>query len=297
MTVIERLIKGGPPALVALSEGGPLPPLDLIELCVARKLPFVTISQANSVGTWYSDEDARGYRALLPTALRCFFVSEANWRLAEKQIGDPICNAEVVWNPVNVTLDASPAWPAVDAKDELRLACVGRLHPPSKGQDILLEAFSGPAWKARNWRLSLYGEGPMQQVLERLSDNLGLSDHVSFAGFARVEDIWAANHALVMPSRFEGLPLAMVEAMLCARPVIATDVAGHGEVIQDGVNGFLCEAPTAHSLTTALDRFWACREDAEQMGKAGSLRIRQRLPPDPVAEFSGKLQRLAGVGA
>ncbi len=60
-----------------------------------------------------------------------------------------------------------------------------------------------------------------------------------FAVFATVPDIWAANHLLVMPSRFEELPLAMVEAMLCARPVVATDVAGHKEIIEEGVTGFL----------------------------------------------------------
>lgn len=58
-----------------------------------------------------------------------------------------------------------------------------------------------------------------------------------------------------MPSRFEGLPLAMVEAMLCARPVVATDVAGHAEIIEDGVTGFLADAPTAGSMAAALERF------------------------------------------
>jgi glycosyltransferase involved in cell wall biosynthesis len=292
---IERLIAATSPALVVLSEGGPLPPLNLLELCAARKVPFVTISQANSVGTWYSDEHANRYRIVVPNALRCFFVSRANWRLAEKQIGDPIHNAEVIWNPVNVSFDASPAWPTRGEDGELRFACVGRLHPPSKGQDILLEALAAPAWQDRPWRLYLYGEGPMRQVLERLAQNLGLSDRVVFAGFAPVEEIWAANHVLAMPSRYEGLPLAMVEAMLCARPVIATDVAGHAEVIEDGVTGFLADAPTAGSMSAALERFWERRSEAEEIGRAGARRIRQIVPPDPVRVLSERLKQLAGL--
>jgi glycosyltransferase involved in cell wall biosynthesis len=272
-----------------------LPPLDLLELCVARKVPFVTISQANSVGTWYTDEHADRYRVVIPNALTCFFVSRANWRLAEKQIGAPIRNAEVICNPVNVPMDASPAWPALDGDSELRFACVGRLHPPSKGQDILLEALAAPAWIDRTWHLYLYGEGPMRQVLERLAENLGLADRVTFAGFAPVEEIWAANHALVMPSRYEGLPLAMVEAMLCARPVVATDVAGHAEIIDDGVTGFLADAPTVGSILTALERFWERRNEVKEMGSAGARRIRQLVPPDPVRIFSERLKRLAGL--
>ena len=292
---VERLISATSPALVVLSEGGPLPPVDLLELCAARKVPFVTISHSNSVGTWYSDEHAHRYRAVVPSALRCFFVSQANWRLAEKQIGDPIRNGVVIWNPVNVPFDASPAWPAPDEEGELRFACVGRLHPPSKGQDILLEALAAPAWQTRPWRLNVYGEGPMRQVLERLARNLGLADRVTFAGFASVEEIWAANHVLVMPSRFEGLPLAMVEAMLCGRPVVATDVAGHAEIIEDGATGFLADTPTVSSVSAALERFWERRSEAEEIGRAGARRIRQLVPPDPVRVFSERLKQLAGL--
>jgi glycosyltransferase involved in cell wall biosynthesis len=83
------------------------------------------------------------------------------------------------------------------------------------------------------WRLSSvcrYGEGLKRNGLERLAQRLGISDRVVF-GFMPVEEIWARNHVLVMLSRLEGLPLTMVEAMLCRRPVVATDVAGHSEII------------------------------------------------------------------
>ena len=135
----------------------------------------------------------------------------------------------------------------------------------------------------------------MRQVLQRLAQNLGISDRVAFAGFAPVEEIWATNHVLLMPSRYEGLPLAMVEAMLCARPVVATDVAGHAEIVDDGVTGFLADAPTVSSLCTALERFWERRNEAEEIGKAGVRRIRQLVPPDPVRVFSEKLRGLAGL--
>jgi glycosyltransferase involved in cell wall biosynthesis len=292
---IEQILSARPPSLVVFSDGVALPPIELLELCIAKGVPFVTLGQANWEGFWYADDLAARYRVALAAALRCFFVSQANRRLAEKQIGGVLGNAEVVWNPVNISFDASPAWPPLGRDSELRFACVGRLHWPSKGQDILFEALAGPSWKNRPWGLYLYGEGSMRQGLERLAQNLGLSGRIVFAGFTSVEEIWAANHALVMPSRYEGLPLAMVEAMLCGRPVVATNVAGHAEIIEDGITGFLADAPTASAVAAALERFWEQRSEAEEIGKAGARRIRQLMPPDPVRVFSDKLKTLAEI--
>ena len=293
----ERLIAARTPALIVFSEGNALPPVAMLESCVVRRLPFVTIMHANKEAVWYSDDLAKRYRLALAAAQRCYFVSHGNRHLSEKQIGGAYTNAEIVSNPVNIPYDVSLAWPSMGPADELRFACVGRLYPPAKGQDLLIEALATPLWKNRAWKLCVYGSGDMQLGLEWLAGKLGIADRIVFPGFARVEDIWAANHVLVMPSRFEGLPLAMVEAMLCARPVIATDIAGHREVIEDGITGLLADAPAVASISAALEQFWEQRGDAEAIGKAGARRIRQLFPRDPIAEFSGKLQKLAGVSA
>jgi glycosyltransferase involved in cell wall biosynthesis len=280
------------PALVVLADGGPFPWIELPEFCVERQLPFVTIAQANPDNHWLADDKAARYRAALAKALRCYFVSNANRGQAERQLGAELPNAEIVWNPFNIAFDACPPWPGLRADDELRLACVARMEPHAKGQDILLEALAKPVWRERNWRLNLYGAGPSKDVLERLAARLGLAGRAVFAGHRPVEEIWAANHLLVLPSRYEGLPLAMVEAMLCARPVVATDVAGHAEVIEDGVTGFLADAPTIAGVEQALERMWARRDALERMGEAGSRRIRGLVPQDPAKVFSEKIKRL-----
>ena len=292
---LARLVAARAPGLIVLSDGGPFPPIELIEFCVARALPFVTVGQANTESIWYDDDIAERYRAALPRALACFFVSSANLRLAEKQLGGAILNAEVVWNPVNVSRDANPGWPDLDEKSEIHFAAVGRLHPPSKGQDILLEALAAPQWRNRPWRLYFYGDGRMKRGLEWLTTRLGLADRVVFAGFAAVEDIWASNHVLVMPSRYEGLPLTMVEAMLCGRPVIATNVAGHAEIIEHGVTGFLADAATPHAMAAALEQFWNHRLNSKEIGKAGAFKIRQLMPSDPVQVFAERLKNLGGL--
>jgi glycosyltransferase involved in cell wall biosynthesis len=145
------------------------------------------------------------------------------------------------------------------------------------------------------WRLNLYGDGPMWGTLERIVDQLGISDRVTFHGFKDVAHIWARNHALALPSRYEGLPLALVEAMMCGRTAVVTDVAGNSEVIEDGVTGFLADAPTVRSMERTLERFWAQRNDLERMGKAAAARIRELIPPDPVRVFSDKIKELVAL--
>jgi glycosyltransferase involved in cell wall biosynthesis len=289
---LERYVTDRRPALVVISNGDALPPVEFAEVCIARRIPFVTIGQANDYSWWPDDDLARRYREALPAALRCYFVSKANLVLVEKQIGSRLSNAEVVWNPFCIDYDAIPAWPPLGGDSEVRFACVGRLHPPSKGQDVLFEALAGRAWLDRPWRLGLYGDGPMREGLVRLAEHLGISDRVVFEGYKPVEQIWASNHALVMPSRYEGLPLAIVEAMLCGRPVVATDVAGNAEVVEDGVTGFLADAPTVGSMVRALERFWVQRCEADQIGNAGARRIRQLVPADPAQLFAQKLTQL-----
>jgi glycosyltransferase involved in cell wall biosynthesis len=295
---VERFVAARPPKLVVFSDGGAFPPIDLLEMCNAKRLRFVTIGQANYVDWWPIDSLAARYRTALATSLRCYFVSKANRRLAEKQIGCTLANAEVIRNPFNVDFHASLEWPPLGRDGELHLACVARLDTRAKGQDILFEVLAGPSWATRRWRLHLYGGGPMRRGLEQMAHRLGLSNRVVFEGHVAVDKIWSSNHVLVMPSRLEGLPLAMVEAMLCGRPVVATDVAGHSEIIEDGVTGFLADAPTVASMSKALERFWARKGDADKIGEAASKRIRQLVPPDPVQIFSEKIKEiLAGVKA
>jgi glycosyltransferase involved in cell wall biosynthesis len=284
---LKKLISEGRPDLIVIS--GSYFPIELIELCVVNGLPFVTICQANSEFDWFDDPLAERYRAALPAALRNYFVSGANQRLTETKIGCDLPNAEVVYNPFNVGINASPPWPP---SSELHLACVARLHLVPKGQDILLEALADPIWASRNWRLRLYGDGPNKNTIERLVSHLGLQDRVSFLGYVTVEKIWAENHVLVMPSRLEGLPLAAVEAMLCGRPVVATAVAGFPDIIDDGVTGFLADAPTVPLYGRALNRLWERRSDIEDMGRSAAKRIREKIPADPVRVFSENLIKL-----
>ena len=139
---VEKILRRKPPKLVVLSSGLFLPPIELLERCVSLHLPFVTIANGNYEELWPYDVLAGRYRSVVPLALRCYFVSKASLRLAEKQIGCELSNAEVVWSQYNIAFDTSSPWPVSKGSGELLLACVGRLYPPHKGQDVLLEALA-----------------------------------------------------------------------------------------------------------------------------------------------------------
>src|SRR5262249_4369047 len=288
----EKFLAAESPALIVFSESGALPAIDLLELCVSKRLSFVTISHTSSPDWWPDDELADRYRKVMPMARCCYFVSKAIQRLVEKQIGDELPTVEIICNPFNVDRDVSLPWPPLSNGSMLRLACVATLHPPSKGQDILLEALADPVWKRRSWRLTFYGEGPMRDRLERMVLRSALQDHVGFAGFVEdIEKIWAENHVLVMSSRYEGLPLAIVEAMLCARPIVATAVGGNSEIVEDDVTGFLADSATVSSMMKTLERLWNRRTDLEKFGRAGAKSIREHVPIDPVHVFSEKIKK------
>ena len=280
------------PDLVVLSQGGNADGWLLGAVCRRLGAPYVLISQKATDLYWPQDNWQSELRALYGGARHAFFVSEHNRTLTEEQIGQRIPEASVVRNPFLVPWDAPVAWPAESG--ELRLACVGRLYPKEKGQDILLRVLAREKWRGRPVSLTFYGHGEQREGLEQMVRLLGI-ERVRFAGFTNdVTAIWADHHALVLPSRAEGLPLVLVEAMLAGRVAIVTDVAGNAEVLDDGRTGFVAAAPTEAHLDDALERAWQRRDEWPQIGAAAAASIRTLVPSDPAAFLADRLVALAG---
>src|SRR6266404_1906501 len=219
---------------------------------------YVVIAQSAVVYWWPEDNDAEKVAACYESACASYFVSQANLELSRRQFASPLRSAKVVRNPFNVGYDAQPPWPG-DTSAGFALACVGRLDVISKAQDVLLQVLALPHWRERNVRLSLIGHGPNERCLRRMAEQLELTN-IDFAGNREnIEEVWSKHHALVLPSRFEGMPLTLVEAMLCGRPCIVTDGGGNRELVRDGINGFLAKAPTIELLDEAMNRAWESR--------------------------------------
>ncbi len=96
---------------------------------------------------------------------------------------------------------------------------------------------------------------------------LGLEEQVSFEGYVRdVRQIWSESHLMILPSRGEGTPLAILEAMMCGRPVVTTDAGGNLEVLEDEVTGWIADAPTSRSFGIAMEKVWINRNKWGKMG-------------------------------
>src|SRR5690606_27922680 len=122
---------------------------------------------------------------------------------------------------------------------------------------------------------------------------LGIASKVTFHGHVdRIEDIWRRHELLVLPSRHEGLPLAVVEAMMCGRPCLVTDVSGNPEHLEEGKTGFIAAGSTVNAVAEALERAWAMRNDWRDMGKRAYEAIRRAVPEDPVADFAAIIETL-----
>jgi glycosyltransferase involved in cell wall biosynthesis len=282
------------PHLVVLSEGAPFSLTDWMLACQQKGIPYAIVVHGASGHLWPNGDVERHARAYA-AALAAGFVSGATRRLVERQLGCSLPNATVVFNPFNVRFDACPRWP--DEREGFILACVGRLDPATKGQDLLLEVLSQAKWRSRPISANIFGEGPGRAALERLRLYLQLGS-VEFRGHAEdIEAIWATHHGLVLPSRAEGLPIALVEAMLCQRIGIVTDIGGSAEMLDDGVEGFVAAAPSVSLVDEALERAWESRADWRSMGLAAGRRIRREVPENPIARFADWVLGLLERGA
>lgn len=291
----HRWMRSWRPDLVCVSNGNYFDGLPYLQFCAEAGLPFASIVQANGEFLWPHDDVADRILSAYRRARRTFFVSHANRRLVERQLGAAIEASEVVRNPFNTAWDAPADWPVEDGVT--RLACVARYDPSAKGQDLLFDVLAADAWRSRPVRLSLFGAGPMERSMRRLVSRLGLDGTVTFRGHVDdIRGIWRDHHALVLPSRYEGLPLALVEAMLCGRPSIVTDVAGNTELLEDGVSGFVAAAATARHVGEALERAWARRGDWREMGRAARDAVRRQVPEDPALCFARRLVEVAADG-
>ncbi len=145
---------------------------------------------------------------------------------------------------------------------------VGRLSP-QKGHKYLFEAAASLRADIPNLRLLVVGEGQLKGRLRRLAAKLGIADRVSFVGFrSDMFRVYATMDLLAMPSLFEGLPLVLVEALICERVAVGARTFGITDVIEDGENGFLVEVADVKALAAAIARVFRGEYDRDMPKRA-----------------------------
>jgi glycosyltransferase involved in cell wall biosynthesis len=150
-------------------------------------------------------------------------------------------------------------------------------HDEWKGLDVLIRSMALLREEDETVRLVLAGDGPQRAELEELTAALGLREQVQFIGNqSRPSVARLLNECtlFVLPSRYESFGIAIVEALACGKPVVATAVDGIPEIIEDGTNGILVEPDDAVVLASAIRRVLRDADLRERLGQAGRIRVK-----------------------
>ena len=209
-------------------------------------------------------------------------VSEAVRRELIDDVGIPARKVVLIHNGIDLT--PVPLGDLTARRETLRLSseeivlvAVGRLAE-IKNYNMLLEAFARAVKELPVLRLVMVGDGPERAKLEATAMHLGLSDRVHFLG-ARddVREWLALSHVFVLPSLYEGISIALLEAMAAGLPAVATQVGGNPEVVTDQQNGILVESGDVEGFARAL--VVLARDEAlrERMGRAARKRIEMKF--------------------
>ena len=214
-------------------------------------------------------------RTLTRRADRVIAITESLARFSVERVGLPREKVEVV----HYGLDELPdAWgEGADPPDGRLLLAIARLTE-QKGLDVAVRAL---AELPEDVSLAVLGEGPERERLGSLAEELEISERLLLPG--RVGDVaaWLRRATLLVhPVRWEGFGLALLEAMLAAKPVVASDVSSIPEIVVDGETGVLVPADDPQSLARALRGVLQDPVRGERLGAAGRERALREFSVD-----------------
>lgn len=178
-----------------------------------------------------------------------------------------------------------------------RVLFVGRLDAV-KGVPLLLEAFAATHAHHPQARLTVVGDGPARAALETQAQRLGIAGVTDFTGYRTQSEVAALlgqSDMLVLPSFAEGVPVVLMEAMASRIPVIASQVAGVPELVEDGKSGFVIPAGDLATLTARLGTLLSDPDLCRKMGEVGRARVEADY--DITAEAAWLLRLFGGGDA
>jgi glycosyltransferase involved in cell wall biosynthesis len=227
---------------------------------VARRLAHATVANSEALGEWLvREERTRGVTVI-----------------------------------TNCVLERAPVTPAQDP-------VVGMVanFQPWKDHETFLRAAALVAEQVPTAQFHLVGDGPNAEAARALTADLGLGSRVCFVGRLGRDEVWTAlgRFAVSVQSSFsEGMPNAVLEAMLAARPVVATDIPGMREVVEHGITGYLVPPRDPAGLAAAITRLLEDPELAIRIGAAGRRHVLTAHGQDRMVDDFLRLWRALGAG-
>lgn len=306
--IIERIISEGRISLLERKEGDYCDSLETINFVKKFNPNVVFISQGNIFGgislmRWCKREGFE-YVNFIPLATeyhletlsnraiveengnllresKKIFIDNLNAKKVIEKVHDTKYNTfQVVYN-YEIPYRQEFLWSDPGINGPFKLIFLGRLECMHKGLDMLLEVLAMEKWKQRPLEVFAYGEGPHEQRIREILKRDGIKNF-TLCGFSHdTSQIFSSTHGIIFPSRMEGTPLALIEALLCHRMAIVTPVGGMPEMINDGYNGFIAESVSVTGIDECLERAWQKRGEWKKFGKNAGSQVRNIVSEFP----------------
>jgi len=271
-------------------------------------LPIICLNAMTGLGTMFTDDDAKvriarpvlrmALRALLDRSRAAVLVQNEDDRAVIERLG--VDRTRIALIPGS-GVDVEALVPAPEPPGPMTMAFVGRLVA-SKGIRTLLAAHERLGQRGRDVRLLIAGlpdPANPTSISSREIEAWTRRPNVKHLGFvADIAALWACAHIAVLPSHREGLPLSLLEAAACGRPLIATDVPGCREIARADVNALLVPLEDAQALADAIDRLALDPQLRRKFGQAGRELVErtfssERIGRDLVALYRRLLEQPA----
>lgn len=211
--------------------------------------------------------------------------------------GFPAFEVRLIPNGVDLTRFYPPSEDAFTRERENTVVCIASLRF-EKGIDVLLQAWRLVMEQAQSSaaRLIIVGDGRLQAQLECMAKALGIAESVEFTGVrSDIPDQLRRGEIAVLPSRTEGMPNALLEAMACGSACVATRVSGSEDIIQHGINGLLVDAEDYEGLADALLTLLRDPKLCEKFRQAARETVEQQYALERIVErYSALYQSMAG---
>ena len=197
-----------------------------------------------------------------------FGATEKIFEVIESKFNININKKQTLVNPITFQPDKLPSPYPAFINERCIWVMLAELDTARKAQHILIQALSSSKWATRNWQLHLYGKGKDKVMLEKLIAASGLENKIFLKGFtSNIKQTLQNCHLLLQCTRIDAMPLSVVEAMAMARPCVVSKVGDMPVWIEDGVNGFVCNAITAAEIDEAMEKSWQQRYNWASIGK------------------------------
>jgi glycosyltransferase involved in cell wall biosynthesis len=256
-------------------------------------MPVVYTPHGYAFAGWFSGAGERlAYReierALAPLSSRVVCVCEAEARLG-RSVGFAK-RIRVIHNGIAQVAPGAADPRMLELARKGPVVCVLTQLRPGKGIEALIDATPALAARGHALQVAIWGEGPERETLEDRARRAGVAESVHFLG--RSSDPLAALRGadvFVHPSLAESFPYAILEAMAAGAPIVASDVGGIGEALQDGESGMLVPPGSVSALTEAVGELLEDRGRREAMGSSARGRVQR------VFTREAMIDRLIGV--